>query len=52
MGRKLLFEDVKEAFEKRGYQLLEKEYIRSHILMKFRCPKHRDKDLKISYNKL
>lgn len=52
MGRKLLFEDVKKAFEKRNYQLLEKEYIRSNIPMKFSCPNHPDKDLKISYNKL
>ncbi|HDR8128259.1 TPA: hypothetical protein QC448_004579 [Bacillus cereus] len=48
MGRKLLFEDVKKAFEKRNYQLLEKEYIRSNIPMKFSCPNHPDKDLKIS----
>jgi hypothetical protein len=50
--KKLTYEYVKDEFEKRGYQLLEKEYINSRTLMLFRCPEHPDKITKISYGHL
>lgn len=34
------FEDIKEEFEIRGYELLETEYKPAHAKLKYRCPKH------------
>ena len=34
------FNDVKKAFYKKGYELLEFEYINATTKMKYRCKKH------------
>jgi len=47
---KFTFEEVKEAFDKRGYVLLEKEYKNNRTLMKFHCPKHPDEDMFIRFD--
>lgn len=52
MPKKKTFEEVKSAFEERGYELLESEYINSTTKMKFKCPKHPDLDTKIRYKQL
>lgn len=52
MGRKFTYEEVREGFTKRGYTLLETEYVNSTTKMKYRCPKHPDKELFIRYNDL
>jgi transposase-like protein len=47
------YQDVKKEFEKRGYILLDKEYKDTHTLMKYICPKHKEKGcLTIQYNNL
>lgn len=48
-NRKLTFEEVIEAFDKRGYTLLEKEYVNSDTKMKFRCIKHPEEPMSISW---
>ena len=50
--RKLTYEEVKEHFEKCGYELLETEYINSKVSMRFICPHHGDFDTKISLDSL
>lgn len=52
MPKKRTFEEVKAAFEARGYELLETEYINNKTKMKYRCPKHPNKTLEIKYNSL
>lgn len=43
-------ESVKEAFAKRGYILLDDKYINTKTPMKYRCPKHPDKELYMIYS--
>lgn len=43
-------EFVRKEFEKRGYTLLENEYINNKHPMKFKCPIHPDKENKIAYS--
>lgn len=50
--RKITYEKVKQAFEKRGYILLEKRYINAHTKMKYICEKHPDIVQEIKYNSL
>ncbi|MBI0580546.1 hypothetical protein IEC97_24680 [Neobacillus cucumis] len=38
--RKYKYEEVKQAFKERGYELLEKEYVSTRVKMSFRCPIH------------
>jgi hypothetical protein len=52
MTKRTNFETVKEAFNERGYILLESEYINNHTNMKYICPKHPDKELHIPYKRL
>lgn len=52
MPKKLTYEYVKSEFEKRGYKLLEKEYINNRTKMRYECPNHPDKQLSINYNNL
>jgi hypothetical protein len=52
LPKKLSFAVVKKAFEDKGYKLLEKEYNSKDIPMKYKCPKHPNKQTKISYNSL
>lgn len=47
----ITFSEVKQIFEQKGYQLLEKDYTSSSALLQYRCLKH-DNDSKISYTKL
>lgn len=47
--RKLTIEFVRAEFLKRGYILLEDEYINSNIPMRYKCLKHPDEELKIRY---
>ncbi|MFB6800462.1 hypothetical protein ACFCVU_04460 [Peribacillus butanolivorans] len=49
---KKTFEQAKKEFKDRGYELLETEYINSTTYMRFRCPKHPDKELSIQLNRL
>lgn len=44
--------EVKQAFEDRGYKLLETEYLGVDVKMKYECPKHPDKILSMTYSKL
>lgn len=44
------YDEVAEAFKKRGYILLEKEYKGTNNRMRYRCPEHPDKETKISYH--
>lgn len=46
------FEEVKAAFEKKGYLLLEKKYKNAQTPMRFICPNHPDKETKIAYASL
>lgn len=52
MPKKKTFEEVKQAFDARGYSLLETEYKGQLFKMKFICPKHTDKDTEITYKQL
>lgn len=45
-------EDVVGEFNKRGYELLEKDYINATTKMRYRCPNHPDETLYINLNKL
>ncbi|MDF9625233.1 hypothetical protein P5775_21125 [Bacillus cereus] len=49
---KLMFEQVKEKFEERGYELLETEYVIGTAKMRYKCPHHPDRELSISYAEL
>ena len=46
------FEDVKAAFENRGYTLISEEYNGSKELLEYRCNKHPEVISKIKYNDL
>ena len=52
MGKKYSYDFIKKEFAKRNYELLENKYINANTPMKYKCPKHPDKDTKISYNSL
>ena len=52
MGKKLTYDFVKSEFEKRGYELLDKEYINAHMKMNYKCLKHPLEILKIDYGHL
>lgn len=45
-------EFVEEYFEKKGYKLLDKNYINSRTPLKFLCPRHPDSDTKITLSSL
>jgi hypothetical protein len=47
---KLTYEEVKSKFEERGYELLETEYVNCETKMRYKCPHHLDKIIKICYN--
>jgi len=49
---KLDFNFVKSEFEKRGYELLEKEYYGSGMLMSYKCKYHQNEILSMSYDNL
>lgn len=51
-GTKYTFEQVKKEFCKRGYELLETEYINNSTKMKYRCPFHPEKTLEIRFKSL
>lgn len=51
-GGDYTFDMVKEIFEEKGYKLLEHEYIDSATKMKFKCPKHFEKELSITLSAL
>jgi hypothetical protein len=46
------FEEVKKLFGDRGYELLENQYINSLTKMKYKCPKHPNEILSITYANL
>jgi uncharacterized Zn-finger protein len=46
------YEEVKNAFEQCGYELLETEYSNCITKLRYKCPKHPDKQLSISYARL
>lgn len=48
--KKLTYEFVENEFRKRGYTLLETEYINNNTKMRFQCPKHPDKEMHIKYS--
>lgn len=51
--KKHTFEEAKELFEFRGYELLETEYINNNTKMAYICPRHRDKGVQyIKYGTL
>lgn len=41
-NEKYTYKEVKEAFEKKGYILISKEYINANSYLEFRCEKHYD----------
>lgn len=49
---KLTLEKVRKLFEDKGYIMTAMEYKDSKTPINYICPKHPDKDLKITYNKL
>lgn len=51
-ARRVPFETVKKAFEERGYVLIEKEYKNNTTPMRFKCPKHPNKETKMSYGSI
>lgn len=50
MPRKKTYEEVKQAFENRGYILLENNYIDAHTKMRYICKKHPNIIQEIRYN--
>lgn len=46
--RKYNYESVKKLFEERGYALLESEYKNYETSMRFRCPKHPEKETRMT----
>lgn len=52
MWNRLTYDFVKGKFTERGYELLEENYINNQTKMKYRCPKHSDKELSITYGNL
>ena len=42
---KITYEQVKQAFEERGYQLLSTEYLGCYEKLSYICPKHRDEGI-------
>lgn len=53
MSRKRTFEEVKELFESRGYELLETEYINNNTKMAYICNKHKEEGVQyITYSNL
>lgn len=52
MPKKKTYDEVKSMFEKRGYILLESEYIDSHTKMRYICKKHPNTIQQIKYNGL
>jgi hypothetical protein len=50
--KKLNYEIAKEEFEKRGYVLLSESYVDNRSKLKFKCPKHPDKELWTCLNRL
>ena len=51
--RKITYEEVKNMFEERGYELISTEYINSEEKLEYICHKHRDKGVqKIDYHHL
>src|SRR5690625_8008355 len=49
---KYTYEEVYKTFTKRGYTLLEKEYKNISTRMRYRCHKHPDKELYITFSDL
>jgi hypothetical protein len=47
--KKLTYEEVKEAFDQRGYRLISEEYRNSREKLKYVCPEHPDKINEIQY---
>lgn len=52
MRAKYTIDDVREAFKEAGYELLETEYRGIKADMRFRCPKHPDKDTKTTFQRI
>lgn len=52
MSRKNSYEDVKNAFEERGYTLVDEVYENTHRRMNYICPSHPDKLQMISFASL
>lgn len=54
MAKKISFKEVKRAFKDRGYELVTSadKYKNSTSKVKFKCSRHPDKELWISYHKL
>lgn len=50
MVRKLSIEIIRKEFEARGYILLEDKYAGQKQKLKYKCPKHPDKELSITYS--
>jgi len=47
---KLTFQFVYDEFQKRGYKLLEMEYVNQRTKMRYQCPNHSNDELLITYN--
>lgn len=52
MVKKLTIEDARKMFADAGYELLEDTYVNYMTKMRYRCPKHPDKDLSMNLNNL
>lgn len=50
-NRKYTIEEVKSLFEKRGYLLLEEEYVNAHTKMKYICPNHSEHIQEITFSR-
>lgn len=51
--KKITYDDVRRAFERRNYDLLSNEYINSEIKLEYICSSHKDNGIqKIDYNHL
>jgi hypothetical protein len=49
VARKLTYDEAKLEFEKRGYKLLENDYINNSTKMRYRCPSHPNEKLNVSF---
>lgn len=45
MGKKLNYNYIKKAFEKRGYTLLSKDYVNAYVKLRYECPNKHTHDI-------
>jgi hypothetical protein len=50
--KKYSYDVVKQAFEEKGYELLEQEYVSNRVKMRFRCPIHPNDEQSTTFSNL